>query len=904
MKQILNQRYTYKIKSSYLERNKWNIKIKDKGQAIKDRFLVGVNDSQGFRFIRELTNTEYIKSENKINEIKRKIKNNKNSKELKNLYNELYNAKTEEHICNVVFNSKKQYDKACEKGFIINDIKYTLLLGTTGGIKNNTAMFVDETIYKSLMEKIYNGFDKSVPMIPSKLMSYMALVFSSSTPVTNTNKILVVRDVETNFKSNVTRIKFNDEKGVPDLSLVEDADITVNACDGCGLITPELADIWVKDLQEDYKITSFCCRNSWTKGILTRFDFKKYCKEVIKQEIVEDVWGEKHNINDVDIILNESMLKCWKGYKSIHDYIENCDKNGYTFAVTKTSPKELERKRTLNYQYLQCLNLSDEDINNLIEQDINNIKDILELDYRKTLLFGKGTELNDKNVWTNTEDDYYIKTLMINPNCIHDDYVKYRIRKTIDKRIKTLKTGKITVDGNYQIAIGEPVIQLESMFGLEPKGLLKANEYYSEYFREKGIKVLGCFRSPMSCKSNARKFNVSYNEEAIKWYGDLLNIIIFNAWDTSMMALNGMDFDGDIDFLTSNKTLINAIYDVPSIECIGKSGNKIPYITKEHFIKCIYDSFGNKVGGVTNVGSGGYAVISNFEEGTPEYNELEYRIQCIQYYQQECIDSAKNGIPPKPIPNYWINHRDDNVKESEFLQRTLIDKKPYYFIYIYNDIYKEYNDYIKKSNSNCRRRFKCSVEELIKKENKTEQEEEFVMWYLKKLPVNCSPCIVNKIAWIVENNFTNKPVIKNKDFDYSCYLSDNTEIATKEQIREIKKRFEEYKLNKTNQSKTSTGKEETLTEGKDRDDIIKDELNEIVPDRQVLLNTLIDLSYNKSVISKWLVWLVVGDLILENMLDNNDRKINYPVKDRYGNIEYDGYLFSMKELTIDKVVVE
>ena len=71
-----------------------------------------------------------------------------------------------------------------------------------------------------------------------------------------------------------------------------------------------------------------------------------------------------------------------------------------------------------------------------------------------------------------------------------------------------------------------------------------------------------------------------------------------------------------------------------------------------------------------------------------------------------------------------------------------------------------------------------------------------------------------------------------------------------------------------------------------------------------MLNTLIDLSYNKSVLSKWLVWLVVGDLILENMLDNNDRKINYPVKDDNGSIEYDGYLFSIKELTIDKVVVD
>lgn len=36
-KQILNQRYTYKINSSYLQRHKWNIEIKDIRNAIKNR---------------------------------------------------------------------------------------------------------------------------------------------------------------------------------------------------------------------------------------------------------------------------------------------------------------------------------------------------------------------------------------------------------------------------------------------------------------------------------------------------------------------------------------------------------------------------------------------------------------------------------------------------------------------------------------------------------------------------------------------------------------------------------------------------------------------------------------------------------------------------------------------------
>lgn len=52
MKQTLNQRYVYKIKSSYLLRNKWDITMKDIQKGIKDRFIVSVGDSTGFRMMR------------------------------------------------------------------------------------------------------------------------------------------------------------------------------------------------------------------------------------------------------------------------------------------------------------------------------------------------------------------------------------------------------------------------------------------------------------------------------------------------------------------------------------------------------------------------------------------------------------------------------------------------------------------------------------------------------------------------------------------------------------------------------------------------------------------------------------------------------------------------------------
>ena len=235
------------------------------------------------------------------------------------------------------------------------------------------------------------------------------------------------------------------------------------------------------------------------------------------------------------------MLKLSKHYKSLEHYLEECEKNNHGFSVTKYVHDEIDNERMLNYQYIQCLNLSDEDIDNLLQKDITEIKEVTGDNYIKSILYGRGKDLNDRNVWTDDIETRHINALMINKDCINDSYIRDRIRRSIQKRVNTLKTGKISVNGNYQVAIGEPVIQLENMFGLEPKGLLKSGEFYIEYWRNLGVDKVAAFRSPMSCKQNARVMEVCNRDEVVKWYGNFKNIIVFNAWDTTMAAMNGED---------------------------------------------------------------------------------------------------------------------------------------------------------------------------------------------------------------------------------------------------------------------------------------------------------------------------------------------------------------------------
>ena len=86
-----------------------------------------------------------------IADIKSKIRNLKYEKNLsisrpkiKKLYDELdrYQFK-KDYVC-VVIDNNKDYYKIYKHGFKINNITYRRLLGTTGGVKNNTIVFVNE----------------------------------------------------------------------------------------------------------------------------------------------------------------------------------------------------------------------------------------------------------------------------------------------------------------------------------------------------------------------------------------------------------------------------------------------------------------------------------------------------------------------------------------------------------------------------------------------------------------------------------------------------------------------------------------------------------------------------------------------------------------------------------------
>lgn len=905
-KQLKSLKYIFKIHSSRLRRNKWRIDLTIE-EAKKNGEIISIADSQTLRFISDIK--KYEVSENEVNNLKKQIKKLRNlptSKENREKLKELYKQKNRMLFCEdyvyIVMDKIKDFDRCnSKKGFFINGIKYKRLVGTTGGIKNETIVYVSERIYDELRKRLENGRNTEIPLVPAKLEAYKSLSCSASMPVTNPKGVLVIKDGETHFRAKV--IKIDDSKGeYPQMTYEEDYPINLAFCDGCAMILPSLAKKWAEDLKENYLPSGFCIRNSWCKGMLFTFDFIDFAEKVAKTYLVKDAWGNEIDVRNVEIVLTTNMLKLWNCYDSIEHYLSCCKENEYAFSVSKVCPEKLENERNMNYQFLQSYDFSDEDIDELIKPTINEIKDVLGGDYRKTLLFLRGIHLDDEDINVGSYD--FEKALMISPEMINDPFVKQRVHGLIEKRIKEAKIGVIKVSGNYSIVSGDLYALCQHMFGLEVTGLLRANEYYSQTWLDKGVKKVVAFRAPMTCHNNIKIMNFIDNDDVRYWFRYMKTCTVLNAWDTTTHAMNGCDFDSDAFIETDNPIILNNTKDLPAIVCVQKSAIK-KIVTEEDLIQSNKDGFGDDIGSTTNRITGMFEVLAGFEKNSPEYNELMYRIMCGQHFQQCAIDKAK-GIISKPMPKEWyeykankinINDSEEVKKQKEFNLRILADKKPYFFGYIYPQIMNTYKKYIRDTNTNCLLRFGMTVEELKAKENKTEDEITYLKYYESKMPVGMNPCVLNKICWKIEKEFDGfLEKIKFDEFDYSI-LKSNVGYSERT-FKQIQRLYKEY--NRAIRQYAQTVKKERIEkeERKVQRQIFKDDFKqraiEICNNEDELCDIVIDLCYKNNT-SKQFAWDIVGKTIINNLLKRNGYKITYPVLDEKGDIEFGGYKFSMKE---------
>ena len=970
------QFYTLKIKSSRLKEFGYEIDTTfEEAKGLKE--IIALADSQMLRSIRDITKRtvslqkiELLYSERKRLQKKLLKTNNKYNMMIPIEKKKWYKKKIEsikqtnciayENLCNqfnidcindrindiqkkinhtmfipnyitVVIDHNSHYDYLYQKGFTVTidgtTRHYRRISCSAGQARVSTVAFASTDIIDELKLRLNNGRDTTKKIAPSKFNAYFGLSGSAS-KVVSEPKFIVVKDFinHTHFDANyVTETDWKKD----DIVIVKDTgEMEMNRTDGMGLISPRQAEKWAKELGLDYIPSQFGLRQSFIKGMLCVFDIHDFCKimndnNYIVDTIYKDENGEyiKADLRNYDVIISESQFKLWDSFHSVDEYINHCHANKLYWSVPQYAPKEAKNMLKLNYQFIQTLDLHQKDVEKLCSQFVEWIEGVSYKNVPYMLLFLLGVN-NDKEKieeFLRSSQNYWIKSLIVNPELRNDKYIRTKIRELIKKKIQNGCIGDIYVDGNFQIIVSDPFGFMQHVCGKEVTGLLGEGQFYSNYWNERNVTQVDAMRSPLTYKSEHVILNLRNDDCVNYWYKYCKLGIILNYHGHECVNFAGSDFDLDILATTSNKTMIAHTYkDALPVVYDAPKPNKIIF-TEDDLYESDKFSFGSIIGSITNKSSNAYALLPNIEleygKDSREYKTIESRLQQCCKAQSAQIDKAKIGKAVKGIPSIWVDFQeikldkdtDEEIAEKKFYNSILLNKYPYFFKYRYKEAKKKYDRYVDENEMTCHQKFKMSINTLMNLPRKTPEQKEFVENYYKYMPLTYSDSSMNLLCRYIEGiNFDISQKIKSVDNDeiVKVYINNDFQFNQNQYEQVINvlkchikgKQFDQMIPEDEDESKFDN---EAIEEHKADDDSLESKINKVCSNPYTVVNYLIHYFYEDKIsANKDILWSTYGKYIFNNVKRNSNNKVLFPMPDEKGDIKYMGKKYSLKEVEV------
>lgn len=913
MKVLQNLYYVYKIPSNKIN----NLKTYSFKDASRDGCVVSIGDNLVFAKIREYYGEtgDHISLYNKVQDIRKEMKNIKkqptcqeNIDKLKDLQHQLDKMLFIDDIVNIKVVTKKEYKQIARDGFDLNGKHYVRFMVGSGQMRRNTVSFINEELYDYMQEHLMCGLDKKIKNINlAKLSAYFALSFSSVLWVREP-KVCVIKDFDTVIPNQKLNFIYKDDE---DKNQVKEIykDLKLNSCDGQGIISPEMAQNWAEDMHLNYVPCSFVVRTAFVKGNLVTFDFKEYAREngIIK---IKDRYGTEYNIDDIDVLLSESQFKMAKYYSAWEGYLSYHHSYNLKWGVARYN-KEFDDEYVLtNYQYIQVLDLDREDIKGLVSYTTDWFKNICSGDKLYSLAYNIGIKNPEDSLSEiiNSCGSAFTKAIVKNSKMLEDGYVQRKIYNSIKESIRQAKLGRIWVKGNYQFMISDPIAQVRNALGLSPDGELQANEVYSNFWNERNVSGEVCLmRSPLTHYSEINVERLAKTKEMEKWYKYIYSGVIYSIYDIATVKHADSDFDGDIVCSTNNEYFLK-----------GAMRNEIPItyekemvptqrVTLPNFIRCDVKGLDTKVGQITNYSTSMIAMLPLFKgEGQQEQlQEMQKRIKLLREIQGAEIDKIKGTTPPQ-FPREWrywvkIDKDDDDITKAEKYKYNsmVVKKKPYFFIYLYSTLMKEYKAYEKNFNSISYKHFGMSIKDLLRKENRSEGENKLIRKYRKYSPVLETDCVMNNLCKEVESSDSDikfhpsKISLLNEFADYSNI--DEEKLVTLMDICKTyksEKQFRGFSAMIENEGIADDDVAEIMNQvlygHKDK---YREKIKNLFSNTRELFNHLMMMCQRKN-INHDIVWDIIGDDIIDIIPVCNPTVL---IEDDYG-VEYLGHKYQLQEV--------
>ena len=581
--------------------------------------------------------------------------------------------------------------------------------------------FIREDLYAAVTRRI--TMDLTIGMCQlSKLYAYNGLMMSSGKRIDGigidkAHRVIVI-DNPAYEVPNVPVITAEDADGAGNMRLFRRVEKTVDfvkvtGFDGEGLISKEYTAT-VDNVYCGGNIhTSFQIRMPYVKGMLHKVDFKDFYKMAGTTHLT-DIWGVKHQVKNVDIILTKSMFKgiCWlnDSGKTWADYWKTFRKYHHALYITQVGDDEAETTTRMNFQFLNTLNLTTEEfwpadlplgwdhspandprdwVTKETEQEYYNFfcDEAFRLQYY--LKRGKRWFFEEK-----TRDSYLAQILEKNPLFIREREFTKQLDSVADGIIRRYALGELTVAGDNRYLSGDLLELLwrqvdhrakrnkrqETFFNAAMTNTFPTTAFYApgaRYAKDKNYTIL---RNPHIARNEEIQLAAYRKKDNMRhhYLGHLHDVIMVDPHMLAAERLGGADYDGDMvrtiasplinqcvrrnyyeysDNLTNMDNL--PLLMIPTIEPLIRDASDW-----EARYETVKNTFSARTGQISNAALN--RSIQAYNENSTAEDRDRYRkeVEMLAILTGLEIDSGKSGV--KPDLSMYL--RSGGVQRSRFLR--------------------------------------------------------------------------------------------------------------------------------------------------------------------------------------------------------------------------------------------
>ena len=438
----------------------------------------------------------------------------------------------------------------------------------------------------------------------------------------------------------------------------------------------------------------------YIKGVVHKVDFAALLSE-LEVPFIVDMWGNKHNPADVDIILTDSMFKGLKWMTdndlSWAEYLERCKRYNHALYVSGKDKIEVQDTTELNYQFLNTLSITDDEFR---PKDLPlGFKGSPEYDSRHWITKTTETEYYSLVADNAARRRYFIDELsedltdnrrkfraeLIKKNALFIDEPIYarELKDRAENLLGKYAMGKLLVAGDNRYLSDDLLRLIAYMvkeavsdgvaYSLLEKEFISDNFMYAPQPNYEKSDYYTILRSP----------HIARNEEVLvkpmvpgklreKYFSHLSYVIMVDSRSLIPERLGGADFDGD---------MVKTIADPLVNKCVMRSSTELPLLKipteqpliadandwYERFIT-VKNTFSSRVGQISNAALS-RGIIAYDENTADEEKERYYHeVETLAILTGLEIDSAKSGV--KPDLSEYIEKK--NTRRSLFLRYKAI----------------------------------------------------------------------------------------------------------------------------------------------------------------------------------------------------------------------------------------